>query len=29
MLDKDYDHKGSVGEKSLVVNVKGLGAKTN
>jgi hypothetical protein len=30
MLHKDYDHEGSVEEiKSLVVNLKGLGAKTN
>jgi hypothetical protein len=30
MLHMDYDRKGSVAEKkSLVVNLKGLGAKTN
>jgi hypothetical protein len=30
MLHKDYDRKGSVEKiKSLVVNLKGLGAKTN
>jgi hypothetical protein len=33
MLHKDYDHKGSVEEikkkKSLVVNLKGLGTRTN
>jgi hypothetical protein len=30
MLHKDYDRKGSfVKEKSLVVIIKGLGAKTN
>jgi hypothetical protein len=31
MLHKDYDRKGSVGQKKklLVVDLKGLGAKTN
>jgi hypothetical protein len=29
MLHKDYDRKGSVEENSLVVSLKGLGAKTN
>jgi hypothetical protein len=29
MLYKDYDRKGSVEKKSLVVILKGLGAKTN
>jgi hypothetical protein len=30
MLRKDFNRKGSVAkEKSLVVNLKGLGAKTN
>jgi hypothetical protein len=29
MLHKDYDRKGSVENKPLVVNLKGLGAKTN
>jgi hypothetical protein len=29
MLHTDYDRKGSVEKKSLVVNLKGLGAKTN
>jgi hypothetical protein len=29
ILNKDYDRKGSVGKKSLVVNLKGIGAKTN
>jgi hypothetical protein len=29
MLHKDYDPKGSVAKKSLVVNLKGLDAKTN
>jgi hypothetical protein len=28
MLQKDYDRKGSAAKKSLVVNLKGLGAKT-
>jgi hypothetical protein len=28
-LHKDYDCKGSVEKKSLVVRLKGLGAKTN
>jgi hypothetical protein len=29
ILHRDYDHKGSVEKKSLVVSLKGLGAKTN
>jgi hypothetical protein len=29
MLHKDYDPKGTVGKKSLVVSLKGLGAKRN
>jgi hypothetical protein len=29
MIHKDYDRKGSVAKKTLVVNLKGLGAKTN
>jgi hypothetical protein len=29
MLHKDFDHKSSVAKKSLVVILKGLGAKTN
>jgi hypothetical protein len=29
ILHKDYDRKGSVEKESLVVNLKGLGAKTN
>jgi hypothetical protein len=29
VLHKDYDRKGSVEKKSLVVSLKGLGAKTN
>jgi hypothetical protein len=29
VLHKDYDHKGSVENKSLVVSLKGLEAKTN
>jgi hypothetical protein len=29
MLRKDYDRKGSVEKNSLVVILKGLGAKTN
>jgi hypothetical protein len=29
MLHKGYDRKGSVEKKILVVNLKGLGAKTN
>jgi hypothetical protein len=29
MLRKDYDYKGSVEKKSLVVSLKGLDAKTN
>jgi hypothetical protein len=29
MLHKDYDRKGSVGKKSLVLILKGLDAKTN
>jgi hypothetical protein len=29
MLHKDYDRKGSVKKKALVVILKGLGAKTN
>jgi hypothetical protein len=29
MLHKNYDRKGSVAKKSLVVILKGLGAKTN
>jgi hypothetical protein len=29
MLRKDYDHKGSVGKTTLVVSLKGLGAKKN
>jgi hypothetical protein len=29
MLHKDYDRKGSVEEKTLVVDLKGLGAKKN
>jgi hypothetical protein len=29
MLHKDYDHKGSVEKKTLVLDLKGLGAKTN
>jgi hypothetical protein len=29
MLRKDYDRKGSVGKKNVVVILKGLGAKTN
>jgi hypothetical protein len=29
MLHKDYDHKDSVEEKSLVVILKGLDAETN
>jgi hypothetical protein len=29
MIHKDYDCKGSVAKNSLVVNLKGLGAKTN
>jgi hypothetical protein len=29
MLHKDYDRKGSVEKKSLVVGLKGLDAKTN
>jgi hypothetical protein len=29
MLHKDYDLKGSVAKKYLVVILKGLGAKTN
>jgi hypothetical protein len=29
MLYKDYDRKGSVAKKSVVVGLKGLGAKTN
>jgi hypothetical protein len=28
-LHKDYDHKGSAEEKSLVVSLKGLGTKMN
>jgi hypothetical protein len=28
MLYKDYDNKGSVEKKSLVVNLKGLGGKS-
>jgi hypothetical protein len=29
MFHNDYDSNGSVEKKSLVVNLKGLGAKTN
>jgi hypothetical protein len=29
MLHKDYERKGSVAKKKMVVNLKGLGAKTN
>jgi hypothetical protein len=29
MLWKDYDRNGSVEKKSVVVSLKGLGAKTN
>jgi hypothetical protein len=29
ILYKDYDRKGSVEKKSVVVSLKGLGAKTN
>jgi hypothetical protein len=29
MLHKDYDRKGSVEKKMLVVSLKGLGGKTN
>jgi hypothetical protein len=29
MLHKDYDRKGSVAKKIPVVNLKGLGVKTN
>jgi hypothetical protein len=29
MLHKDYDRKDSAEKESLVVNLKGLGAKTN
>jgi hypothetical protein len=29
LLHKDYDRMGSVNKKSLVVSLKGLGAKTN
>jgi hypothetical protein len=29
MFHKDYDHKGSAEKKSLVMSLKGLGAKKN
>jgi hypothetical protein len=29
MLHKDYDRKGSVAKRTVVVNLKGLGAKAN